>query len=82
MERNINHNNLQLIVTMGFKTSNERAVKFSKRPSQIVKDNTIQGWTMDVDRLKKTTCLPTNISIGSWPTFGNPVCPAKILSKK
>ena len=33
--------------------NNQRAVQFRKWAGQIVKDHTIQGWTMDVDRLKK-----------------------------
>lgn len=48
-----NHYNLQAIIAVGFKVNNERAVRFRKWAGQIVKDYTIQGWTMDVDRLKK-----------------------------
>ncbi|AWW26783.1 virulence RhuM family protein [Acetobacterium sp. KB-1] len=48
-----NHYSLQLIIAVGFKVNNERAVRFRKWAIQIVKDYTIQGWTMDVDRLKK-----------------------------
>ncbi len=48
-----NHYNLQMIVAVGFKVNNDRAVQFRKWAGQIVKDHTIQGWTMDVDRLKK-----------------------------
>ncbi len=47
------HYNLQMIIAVGFKVNNERAVQFRKWAGQIVKDYTIQGWTMDVDRLKK-----------------------------
>lgn len=47
------HYNLQLIIAVGFKVNNERAVRFRKWAGQIVKDYTIQGWTMDVERLKK-----------------------------
>ncbi len=47
------HYNLQAIVAVGFKVNNARAVQFRKWAGQIVKDYTIQGWTMDVDRLKK-----------------------------
>ena len=50
-----NHYNLQAIIAVGFKINNERAVRFRKWAGQIVKDYTIQGWTMDVDRLKKGT---------------------------
>jgi hypothetical protein len=48
-----NHYNLQMIIAVGFKVNNDRAVRFRKWAGQIVKDYTIQGWTMDVDRLKK-----------------------------
>lgn len=47
-----NHYNLQAIIAVGFKVNNERAVQFRKWSNQIVKDYTIQGWVMDVDRLK------------------------------
>lgn len=50
---NANHYNLQMIIAVGFKVNNDRAVQFRKWAGQIVKDHTIQGWTMDVDRLKK-----------------------------
>ena len=50
---NTNHYNLQVTITVGFKVNNERAVRFRKWAGQIVKNYTIQGWTMDVDRLKK-----------------------------
>jgi hypothetical protein len=47
------HYNLQLIIAVGFKVNNDRAVRFRKWAGQIVKDYTIQGWTMDAERLKK-----------------------------
>lgn len=47
------HYNLQAIISIGFKIENERAIQFRKWARQIVKDHTIQGWTMDVERLKK-----------------------------
>ena len=50
---NATHYNLQAIISVGFKVENERAVQFRKWARQIVKDYTIQGWTMDVDRLKQ-----------------------------
>ena len=53
VSRNQEHYNLQLIIAVGFKVNNQRAVQFRKWAGQIVKDHTIQGWTMDVDRLKK-----------------------------
>lgn len=48
----VNHYNLQMIIAVGFKVNNERAVQFRKWAGQIVKDYTIQGWVMDKERLK------------------------------
>lgn len=53
VQREVEHYNLQAIIAVGFKIENERAVQFRKWASQIVKDYTIQGWTMDVERLKQ-----------------------------
>ena len=53
VRRNIDHYNLQAIVSVGFKIENERAIQFRKWARQIVKDYTIQGWSMDSERLKK-----------------------------
>lgn len=47
------HYNLQMIIAVGFKVNNERAVQFRKWANSIVKDYTIQGWAMDDERLKK-----------------------------
>ena len=41
------HYSLQAIIAVGFKIENERAVQFRKWANQIVKDYTIQGWTME-----------------------------------
>ncbi len=49
---NVKHYSLQAIIAVGFKIENERAVQFRKWATQVVKDYTIQGWVMDVDRLK------------------------------
>lgn len=48
-----NHYSLQATIAVGFKVNNDRAVQFRKWANQIVKDYTIQGWTMDAERLKK-----------------------------
>lgn len=53
VSRNLDHYNLQMIIAVGFKVNNQRAVQFRKWAGQIVKDYTIQGWTMDKERLKK-----------------------------
>jgi hypothetical protein len=48
----VKHYSLQAIIAVGFKIENERAVQFRKWANRIVKDYTIQGWSMDVERLK------------------------------
>ncbi len=53
VSRDTKHYNLQATIAVGFKVNNPRAVQFRKWATQIVKDYTIQGWTMDVERLKK-----------------------------
>lgn len=53
VNREVIHYNLQMIIAIGFKVNNDRAVRFRKWSGQIVKDYTIQGWTMDKERLKK-----------------------------
>lgn len=53
VSRQVEHYNLQMIIAVGFKVNNERAVQFRRWANSIVKDYTIQGWVMDVERLKK-----------------------------
>ena len=55
--RDIKHYNLQMIIAVGFKVNNERAVQFRKWANGIVKDYTIKGWVMDDERLKRGTYL-------------------------
>lgn len=52
VSRETNHYNLQMIIAVGFKVNNDRAVQFRKWASGIVKDYTIKGWVMDEERLK------------------------------
>lgn len=52
VNRQVKHYNLQMIIAIGFKVNNERAVQFRKWSNAIVKDYTIQGWVMDDERLK------------------------------
>ncbi len=52
VQRETNHYNLQMIIAVGFKVNNERAVQFRKWANRIVKDYTIKGWVMDDERLK------------------------------
>lgn len=49
---NTAHYNLQMIIAVGFKVNNERAVAFRKWANTIVKEFTIKGWVMDDERLK------------------------------
>lgn len=53
VNREVIHYNLQMIIAVGFKVNNDRAVRFRKWSGQIVKDYTIQGWSMDKERLKR-----------------------------
>ncbi|MBR1432483.1 virulence RhuM family protein [Ruminococcus sp.] len=53
VSRDVIHYNLQMIISVGFKVNNARAVQFRKWAGQIVKDYTIQGWVMDKERLIK-----------------------------
>lgn len=52
VSREVKHYSLQMIIAVGFKVNNERAVQFRKWANAIVKDFTIQGWVMDEERLK------------------------------
>lgn len=52
VSRQVAHYNLQMIIAVGFKVGNERAVQFRKWANAIVKDYTIKGWVMDEERLK------------------------------
>ncbi len=55
--RDTKNYNLQMIIAVGFKVNNERAVQFRKWANNIVKDYTIKGWAMDDERLKRGTYL-------------------------
>lgn len=57
VKREVEHYSLQAIIAVGFKIENERAVQFRKWANQIVRDYTIQGWTMDTERLKQGSTL-------------------------
>ena len=52
VNRDTKHYNLQMIIAVGFKVNNERAVQFRKWANSIVKDYTIKGWVIDDERLK------------------------------
>lgn len=52
VSRMVDHYNLQMIIAVGFKVNNERAVQFRKWANAIVKDYTIRGWVIDDERLR------------------------------
>lgn len=59
VSREVKHYNLQMIIAVGFKVNNERAIQFRRWANSIVKDYTIQGWVMDEERLKNGGSLLT-----------------------
>ena len=48
----VNHYNLQVIIALGFKIDNDRAVQFRKWANQIVSQYTIRGYVLDKPRMK------------------------------
>ena len=59
VERNIEHYNLDMIISVGYRVKSTRGVQFRKWANKIVKDYTIQGWVMDEERLKNGGTLLT-----------------------
>lgn len=59
VEREINHYNLQMIIAVGFKIDNEKAVQFRKWANTIIKEFTIKGYAMDDERLKNSGTILT-----------------------
>ena len=57
--RDTKHYNLQMIIAVGFKVNNERAVQFRKWDNSIVKVYTIKEWVMDDERLKNRGSILT-----------------------
>ena len=57
VHRDVIHYNLQMVIAVGFKVNNERAIQFRKWANGIVKEYTIKGWVMDDERLKKGSFL-------------------------
>ena len=53
----VKHYNLQVIIALGFKIDNERAVQFRKWANRIVGDYTIRGYVMDKERFKNGSPL-------------------------
>lgn len=50
--RDTKYYNLELIIAVGFKVKNERAIQFRKWVNTIIKDCIVKGWAMDATRLK------------------------------
>ena len=48
---NTKHYALQMIIAIGFKVDNLRAIQFRKWANKIAKDYTIKGWVMDAESL-------------------------------
>ena len=55
--RDTKHYNLQMIIAVGLKVNNERAVQFRKWLNGIIKNYIVKGWVMDDERLKRGTYL-------------------------
>lgn len=52
VSREVEHYNLKMIIAVGFKINNQRAVRFRIWANQIIEHYTIKGWAMDDERLK------------------------------
>ena len=59
VSRDVVHYNLQMIIALGFKVDNERAVQFRKWVNGIVKEYTIKGFAMDDERFKNSGSILT-----------------------
>ncbi len=59
VSREVVHYNLQMVIAVGFKVNNERAVQFRKWANNIVKEFTIKGWVIDKVRLKNNGSILT-----------------------
>ena len=60
INREIIHYNLQMIIAVGFKVNNERAIQFRKWANQILKDYTIKGFVLDDERIKNGGSILTD----------------------
>ncbi len=50
--RDVKHYSLPMIISVGFKVNNERAVQFRKWANGVLEKYTIRGWAIDSERLK------------------------------
>ena len=67
VRREVNHYNLQMIISVGFKVNSERAVQFRKWVNHIAKEYTIKGWVMDDERLKRGSVFAGRVRNGLSP---------------
>lgn len=74
VSRELTHYNLQMIIAVGVKVNNERAVQFRKWANKIVKDYTIQGWVMDEERLKNGGTVLTEKYFEKQPEKIREIC--------
>ena len=83
VNRQLKHYNLRMIIAVGFKVNNDRAIQFRKWANAIVKDYTIQGWAMDSDRLKNGEAYsPRSTLITCWSRSVKFACPSADFIKK
>ena len=60
-----------MIIAVGFKVNNQRAVRFRVWANQIVEQYTIKGWAMDEERLKNGgTVLTKKYFEEQWSVSG------------
>ena len=59
VNREVEHYNLSMIIAIGFKVDNEKAVQFRKWANKIVNEYTIKGFSMDDERLKNDGSILT-----------------------
>src|SRR5690554_1744259 len=60
-----------MIIAIGFKVNNERAVQFHKWANKIVKDYTIKGFTIDDERFKRVDSKKENMGLTTWEDSPN-----------
>ena len=53
----VKHYNLQIVIALGFKINNERAVQFRKWANELVEKFTITGYVLDKERMKKGSSI-------------------------
>ena len=69
VNREVAHFNLQMIIAVGFKVNNQCAVQFRKWAGQIVKDHTIQGWTMAETEYEKYRIIQDRLYESDFDRF-------------